>query len=412
MAHGAVDAADRGRALLDLGRAGEAETQFRLALASEPDDADHHVFLAQSLIQQGRHGEGRDAARNALAVEPDHVGGLVMLSAALAGLGEFDAALIAVRRGLQIAPSWAELHRQEGALLLAQDRPVEALPSLQRARSLAPEDPHIAALAAAALFNARRFTDAEEAVAQALRLDPDHAEAHRIRGLLSLRRGGGRAAVDAHRQALRLDPTEAEYREGLSVAMKSRNPLYGLLLRFGDWQQGLPDATRWLVFLAPFLASRVLRPFEDQWWARALLVLVFVLVMLTWTLEPVMNTVLLCSRYGRNLLPRGTRLATWAFLAYVTTALGATVVGLATHSGRAMVLAMGLALWSVSAGQTHLVRARFRTAARWLHGAGALLAVAATTAAAAGLPGAAPLSGALVGTGLLMLFFTSVAVGW
>ena len=411
MTNGAGDAAERGRALLDVGRPKDAESQFRRALAAEPDDADHHAYLAQALLQQGRHLEARDAARSGLAAEPDHVGALVLLSAAMAGLGEFDAALIAVRRGLQIAPEWSELHRQEGALLLAQDRPMQALPCLERARALAPEDAHIAALQAAALFNARQFADAEQAVAEALGLDPDNAEAHRLRGLLSLRRGGGRAAVDAHRQALRLDPTEAEYREGMSLAMKSRNPLYGLLLRFGDWQRGLPDGARWAVFLAPFIATKLLQPFDGQVWARVLLVLVFGLVLLTWTLEPVMNTVLLCSRYGRNLLPSGTRRATYAFVAYVTTALGAALVGVVGHSSRALVVAMGLALWSVSAGQVHLVRDRLRTAALWLQGVGAVLAASTLAAAASGVPAAAQLSGALVGTGLLMLWFTSVAIG-
>ncbi len=35
------------------------------------------------------------------------------------------------------------------------------------------------------------------------------------------------------------------------MAMKSRNPVYGLLLRFATWQEGLPAGAKWLVILAP-----------------------------------------------------------------------------------------------------------------------------------------------------------------
>jgi Flp pilus assembly protein TadD len=262
-------AAERGNALLDLGRAIEAEKYFREALAAEPANADLLVSLARSLQQQERYDEARDAARQGLAASPEHLGGLLVLSAAMAGLEDFPAALQAVQRGLQIAPGLAQLHAQEGALLIAQGNSANAFGPLELARTLDPEDSGTVALISAALYNTRRFEEAERTAADALRLDPDNSEAHRILGLLSLRRGGGRSAVDAHRTALRLDPTDPDYREGLATAMKSRNPLYGLLLRLGNWQEGLPSGARWLVLLAPFLASRVLRPFDDHVWRRS-----------------------------------------------------------------------------------------------------------------------------------------------
>lgn len=401
--------AERGRALLDLGRAKDAESHFRAALATEPGSADLHVYLAHALHQQKRYAEAKDAAQAGLAANPEHLGGMLILSASLAGLKDLAGAMRPIQRALQIAPAVPDLHRQEGAILIAQDRSDAAVESLARARTLDPEDSDVAALQAAAFFNVRRFAEAEQAVSDALRLDPNNAEAHRIRGLLRLRQGGGRGAVDAHQQALRLDPTEPEYREGLSVAMKARNPLYGLLLRFSDWQRGLPGGARWAVFLGPYLATRVLRPFDDQVWARVVLVLVFGLVLLTWTLEPVMNTVLLCSSFARSLLPRDAKLATYAFIAYLLGALACVGVNLATHSERALVLALGMGLWSVSAGQTHLVGARRRKLAVGLQGGGALLTISAVAAAVAGAEAAGPLSGVLTLTGVAMLWFTSLA---
>ena len=132
------------------------------------------------------------------------------------------------------------------------------------------------------------------------------------------------------------------------------------------------------------------------------------LVLLTWALEPVMNTVLLCSSYARNLLTPATKRATYAFLAYTVVALASVTVGIVVGSGPALVLALGLALWAVSAGQVHLAEPSRRRLALGLHGAGALLAVLASAAVALDASPAAALSAALVATGVAMIWFTAL----
>ena len=406
---GGAAAAARGKALLDLGRAVEAERYFREALASDPDDADVLSSLARSLLHQDRFGEARDNAMRALAASPTNLNGLVVLSAALASLGDTAGALEAIRRGQQLAPFVAQLHAQEGALLLNQEQPDAALGPLNRARGLDPHDAGIVSLLAAAHFNARRFADAETAVADALRLDPDNAEAHRIQGLLALRRGGGRAAVDAHRAAVRLDPQDPDFREGLATAMKSRNPLYGLLLRYGHWLAGLPQGARIGMLFAPYLASRLLRHVDDQIWAQVLLAVVFTAVILTWVLEPLMNTVLVSSHYGRNLLPAATKRATYGFLAYTGAAIVSAAAWIATGTGDAAILAMGLALWAASCGQTHMVGPSRLRIALGLQAVGALLAVVGSVALVAGAPWAMTVIPLLIAAGILALWFTAFA---
>nr|WP_240978287.1 tetratricopeptide repeat protein [Knoellia sp. DB2414S] len=395
--------------MLQLGRAKEAEGFFREALAEAPDEADHHVGLAHALHGQGRFSDARDAAREALRTEPDHVGALSMLASAHGGLKEYAAAMGAVRRGLELAPQLAFLHRQEGAILIAMDRPQEAASSLERARSLDPEDSEVAALQGAAAFNSRQFDDAARFVGEALALDPDNAEAHRLRGLLSLRKGGGRDAVGAHQQAMRLDPTDAEYREGMAVAIKSRNPLYGLMLRYGDWYSGLSGGHRWLVWFAPFIATKVLRPFDDHLWARVLLVLVYGILVVSWTIEPLMNATLLLRRYTRNLLPRATRLATYTFLAFFAAAVSCAVAGVVTHSGDWYLVAIGLSLWSVAAGHSHTVLQARRRLTVWLQAVGGLLGIGAVVTTALGLGAGMPLSVGLIVTGIAMLWYTNFA---
>lgn len=402
-------ALQRGISLLDVGRPEEAEKHFRTALAADSSDPDLLAYLARSLHRQGRYDEALEAAQNSVTADPTRVFGLVVLSAAHAALEDFATALDLVRRGLHLEPNLAALHRQEGALLIAQDRAEEAFVPLARARALDPEDADTIAMTGIALHEVRRFAEAEQAASDALRLDPDNVDAHRLRGQLQLRRGGGKAAVDAHRTALRLDPQDPHSRQALGTAMKSRNPVYGLLLRFGSWMEGLPSGVRLLVLFAPLILIRVLRPVSDQLWAQVLIALVVLVVVLSWALEPVMNTVLLTSSFARQLLPRSTKLATYAFLAYLGAATAAAIAGITTDSDRTLFLALAFGLWSVTAGQTHLVEESRRKLAIGLQCAGAVVGAAAALAIALGLGPADPLLAIFFFLGLAMLWFTAFA---
>lgn len=404
-----VGTAQRAIALLDLGRPAEAERLFRQALASDPANADLLGHLSRAVLQQERYAEARDLARQTLAADPEDLDGLLVLSAASAGLKEFPAAVGAVDRALQIAPGHPAIHRQKGALLIAQDRAEEALAPLERARTLDPEVAQTLATIGAAYLELRRYSEAERAIAEALRLDPDNVQAHQNRGLLELRRGGGKSAVEAHRTALRLDPTDQYSREGLATAMKSRNPLYGQFLRFGEWVNGLSSGARWTILLTPIIASRLLRPFDDRLWAQVTLAILVALVVLSWSIEPVMNAVLLCSSYARNLLPRVAKLATYAFLAYLAAAASSVIVGLTVESDAALIFAGCLVLWSISAGQTHLVDISRRKIAVRLQVAGALIAAAAVIAIALDVSFTSAALPVFFLLGLAMLWFTAFA---
>ncbi|WP_372448477.1 tetratricopeptide repeat protein [Saccharothrix coeruleofusca] len=398
----------RGQALLELGRAKEAEGHFRTALAASPGDPELHTLLAQSLLRQQRYGEARDASRAALTADPEDVTAHSALAGALAGLKLLPEALEVVRRALELAPLSAGLHLQEGYVLLAQDRPAEALESVGRARALAPEDADCAALRAAALYELHRLDEADAAVAEALRLDPQHVDAHRIQGLLALRRGGGESAIRAHRTALRLDPTDSGAREGLSVALKSRNPLYGALLRYGSWLSSLPTGTRWLVLLVPFVLTRLLRPFDGQTWAEVLIVVVVALVVLSWALEPLMNCVLLLGR-ERHLLSRPARLATYGFLGFASASIATVVVGMTAGPPRLMTLALGLGLWAMATGSAHTVRADLRKVPAIGAAVAALLAVVAFAATVAGAESAGLVVSLVLLGGIAATWFTVFA---
>ncbi|WP_275002438.1 tetratricopeptide repeat protein [Promicromonospora iranensis] len=404
----AVAAERRGLALLELGRGREAEQQFRAALAATPDDPDLLTHLAHALLQQDRHQEAYDVSRAAVGAAPENVMAYSILSASLAGLDRLAEAREAVRRALALAPHFAGLHVQEARVLLAQDLPAEALVSVARARSLHPEDSDAVAVQAAALYDTKRFGEADAAVREALRLDPENVVAHRVQGLLALRRGGGAPAVQAHRTALRLSPTDSGAREGLAFSLKSRNPLYGLLLRYSMWLQSQPKALRLGMVFLPLILIRLLRPFEDQMWATALIGLVVAYVVLGWSLEPLMNTVLLLSR-DRHVVGRPERLATYAFLGFAGAAVAVLTVGLVGGLPLFQTLALGLGLWAMSLGSAHTVKAGRVKVLTIGAGLAAVLSSVAFVGTVAGVGGLGIAVMAVLLGGIAALWFTAFA---
>ncbi|NUT90566.1 MAG: hypothetical protein HOY78_00920 [Saccharothrix sp.] len=202
---------------------------------------------------------------------------------------------------------------------------------------------------------------------------------------------------------MRLDPTDTGIREGLSYALKSRNPLYGLLMRLSLWLNAQPKALRWGFLLLPFILTRLLRPFEGQTWAEVLLVVVVAFVLLSWTLEPLMNLVLLCTR-DRHLLTRAARLATYRFVGFGGAAVAVAVLGTAGGPPRLLGLAFGLGLWAMAVGSAHTIATKPRrilVTASWVAGAVAVLAFAATLA---GVSGAVP--------AVALVFLSGIAATW
>lgn len=408
MNEAATTAVRRGQVLLDVGRAKEAEAQFRTALAAEPDDATLHTLLAMALLRQDQYDKARDASLAALAAEPEHVWAHAMLAGSLSGLELHSAALDAIRGALALAPELAELHLQQASVLSGLKRPADALASTERAGELDPESAAAATLRAALLFELNRFGEADSAVADALRLDPESADAHRIKGMLALRRGGGRSAVDAQRTSLRLDPTDPNTRQALSYALKSRNPLYGALLRFDMWLGSLPKALRVGFLFLPLLLTKVLRPFEGQAWATVLLVLVVAFVLLSWTLEPLMNCVLLLGR-DRHLLTRPARLATFAFLGFAAAAVACAVIASTTGPQQLMAVALGLALWAMVTGSAHNLDEGPRKPLTIVAGVAAGLALLAIVATVTGAPGATVPIALVVISGFATMWITAFA---
>lgn len=374
-------------------------------MSAWPQDLALLLTLVRSLLLQERADEALEASRLALATAPDHPYALLLCSAAQSATGDRRSALATIEAALHVAPDAPILHFQLGSLLHEDDRPAEALASFATARSLDPQDADIPVGIAGALLDLRRNEEASAAIADALTLDPNHAGAHRLRGMLALRTGTSQDALDSTREAVRLNPTNAGVREDLTVAMKARNPVYRALWRYSDWLAGQSDLVRTGFLFIPFILYRVLRAVGGEAaWVNVAAVLMISVLAVSWLTEPLMNVLILASRFGRGLLPIGTKRATMAFLAVMLVAITCAVAGLVTDLDDLLLLALGSLAWSATVGGIPQVPAHRQRVVAIIAGVAGALIVTTMGLALAGAAASGPLSLVVLFSGLASLW--------
>jgi Flp pilus assembly protein TadD len=317
------DRLGRAQLLLEQSRYDQAERELRARLAESPQDPSAHAMLAVCLLPQERWAEATNEAGEAVRLAPEWSGAYAVMASVLRARGRLDEAEQAVGAAIGVDP-----HQPGHFCLLAAIR-IErgawrpALEAAERALALDPEDTTAANMRAVALVNLGRKADAGVALGTNLARDPDNAATHLHQGQAMLHAGNHRAALAAFQEALRLDPTMDPARQGVLLALKARNPLYGLLLRYSLWMSRVSARVGWAVILGAFLVAQLLGPYT---WVYLIIVLV------TWTADPVANLVLRLHPYGRLLLDREQVVSSNWFGACLLTAGVLLVGGLATGS--------------------------------------------------------------------------------
>jgi tetratricopeptide (TPR) repeat protein len=313
----------RAHLLLRQSRPDEAVTELRSELAVDPDSAEALSLLAICLAMREAWDEATAAAGQAIGIAPDWAFPHYAMARVLEDRGQLDGSEQAIAEAIRLDPRHAGFFVTLARIRLEKGNWTEALAAAEHAQNLDPEDTGAANLRAMALVKLGRKADARSALGSTLAREPDNALTHANQGWALLHAGESRRALTHFQEALRIDPTLDWARQGLVEALKARNPAYRLLLRYFLWMSRLSPRASWAVLLGAYVVFRFLGPL---WWVYLLLVLV------TWTAEPLSNLLLRLSRYGRLLLSREEVVASNWLGGTLAAAGAAGLTGLATGS--------------------------------------------------------------------------------
>ena len=188
------------------GRAGweQSVVYFNDALAKDPTFAPAYVGLAETYTWMGTVAAGvspaetrpkvMSAARKAIELDPDLAEAHVMLANSLQEQWQWAAAETEYKRALELQPNNASAHSWYALWLSCQGRTDEAVDSVRRARELDPVSVSGASVAWI-LFQSHRFDEALREARDALAVRPDDVGALTTMGFALLGKGQAEAAI-------------------------------------------------------------------------------------------------------------------------------------------------------------------------------------------------------------------------
>ena len=188
------------------GRAGweQSVVYFNDALAKDPTFAPAYVGLAEAYTWMGTVAAGvspaetrpkvMSAARKAIELDPDLAEAHVMLANSLQEQWQWAAAETEYKRALELQPNNASAHSWYALWLSCQGRTDEAVDSVRRARELDPVSVSGASVAWI-LFQSHRFDEALREARDALAVRPDDVGALTTMGFALLGKGQAEAAI-------------------------------------------------------------------------------------------------------------------------------------------------------------------------------------------------------------------------
>jgi serine/threonine-protein kinase len=211
-----------GNALLDQGKAAEAEKEFREALRLKPNDALVHIHLGYALSHLGKAGDAEQECREALRLEPNDAAVHNNFGGLLDEQGKAGEAEREYHEALRLNPKYAPPHFNLAGLLVNQGKAGDAEKEIREALRLRPDFAWSHLNLGTLLANQGKTGDAEKEYREALRLDPAYPEAHFNLGVLLVKQGKAADAEKEYRKALRLKPDYAGAHNNLGLLLKDQ----------------------------------------------------------------------------------------------------------------------------------------------------------------------------------------------
>jgi tetratricopeptide (TPR) repeat protein len=307
-----------------------AEAELGQALAFDPDDAYAHALLAMCLADREKFEDATTEARQAIQLAPDFPFAHYAHARVLYDRNHHPEARAAVEEAIRLDPEDADYHSLLAGIHFDEKRWPDVLNAAEQGLQLDAEHTGCTNLRAMAMVKLGRKAEAGAAIDAALAKNPDNALTHANQGWTLLEQGEPRKALEHFREALRLDPENEWARSGIVEALKARNIIYAVMLKYFLWMSKLSRRAQWGIILVGYFGNRLLgaaaRSNPDlASWLLPIRILYVAFALMTWLAYPLFNLMLRLNRFGRLALSREQIVAS----NWVGVCVFATLVGLA-----------------------------------------------------------------------------------
>jgi tetratricopeptide (TPR) repeat protein len=355
------------------GQQAEALEQLDRLIREEPYHGTAHALRALIHANQGQLDRAADDAGTAKQLASDHPFVLYVAGAVALQQGAVLEAIRAAEEAQQFDPTYADAVLLEARARATAGQWARVIALADRVVEQEPENEEAAVLAAVARDVERDGELDEMAWKSLAERFPLNPVARAGSGWTRMHAGQIRAARAEFEQALALDPSLPWAKQGLVLALKARNPVYALLLRFFLWFSGLPTRTRTSALIGGLLAYNFLRRTartepELKPFITPLLIAYAGFVVLTWLADPLLNLVLMARPEGRRLLTPDEKRGAVLVGACLTLAALLGVTAAFTQWKNAGMSAFGVGFTSFAVTAAYQRRGRKRTQLQVLAG--------------------------------------------
>jgi tetratricopeptide (TPR) repeat protein len=300
---------ERALLLYQQSRHEQAEDELRQALASEPDDAYAHAMLALCLAHREKFDEATTEAGQAIHLKPDFSFAYYAQARVLYDRNRFPEARVAIEEAIRLDSVDADYFSLLAGIHFQEYRWQDALNAAEQGLQFDPEHIGCTNLRAMAMVKLGRKAEAGRTIDAALSKNPGNALTHANQGWTLLEKGEPKKALEHFREALRLDPENEWARRGIVEALKARNIIYAVMLKYFLRMSRFSKRGQWTIILGGYFGNRMLAMLADANprlapWLLPLRILYVVFALMTWMAYPFFNLLLRVNRFGRFALSR------------------------------------------------------------------------------------------------------------
>jgi tetratricopeptide (TPR) repeat protein len=261
-------------------------------------------LVAVCRLNANRRKEALEPAQQAVALAPDNPFLLTILARAQLGSQMPREALATLEAALEVDPTFPAIYVLLAQIAYNSTNWQGALEHTEKGLEFDPEDEDLINLRAMALTRLNRTKEAAQTVDYALYTNPENSYSHSNKGWVQVEQGQYKEAVSSFKDALRFDPANESAREGLKEAIKAKNWLYRLLLRYFLFMSKLSSGNQWAVVIGLYLGMRMLRSLSKtngmlEMFITPLLILYMVFAFATWIGKPLSDLALRLHPLGK-----------------------------------------------------------------------------------------------------------------
>ena len=315
--------------LIQQDKFSEAEKILSNLLSEDPNNIHFLSLLAEVNLQQDKFDNANQIIDNAIGLSPDTPHLFFIKSRIAIQQGTLAQAEELINQAIESDARNADYFALLANIKLARKQFTEALDNADKALEIDSENIVGLNVRSSALNKLNRTEEAFDTIEGALREDPNNAFTHANYGWGLLEKGNHKKALEHFKEALTSDPTFAYAQAGMMEALKAKNPLYRMFLKYSFWMGNLTAKYQWGVIIGFFLGFRVLRSMARnnealQPYLTPLIILLALFAFSTWVINPISNLFLRFNKYGQLLLNKKEKMSS----NFVAASLSAFVAGL------------------------------------------------------------------------------------